>query len=186
MGNGQSLKLAASYKSLFQRNPFGKNQSIKKTTPSKMKKQGIYYIIIFLFIILMGCTQNKNSTHNKSLPDHLDSSKITISSLPNAQDSMKTINLKLGEETIIQLKELEGYTWYYEVKPDWIISMTEEYDAPNKSGNKSEATDIDKSTKVFKIKTLKKGEASIRFYEIHAWEQKSKPIDEKLYTVKIE
>ena len=151
-----------------------------------MKKQGTYYIIISLFIILMGCTQNKNSTQNKNLPDHLDSSKTAISSRPNAQDSMKTINLKLGEETTIELKELEGYTWYYEVKPDWVISMTEEYDTPYKSANNSEATDVAKSTKVFKIKTLKKGEASIRFYEIHAWEQKSKPIDEKFYTVKIE
>ena len=151
-----------------------------------MKKQGTYYIIISLFIILMGCTQNKNSTQNKNLPDHLDSSKTAISSRVNTQDSMKTINLKLGEETTIELKELEGYTWYYEVKPDWVISMTEEYDTPYKSANNSEATDVAKSTKVFKIKTLKKGEASIRFYEIHAWEQKSKPIDEKFYTVKIE
>lgn len=151
-----------------------------------MKKQGTYYIIISLIFILTSCTQNKNSTQNKGLPDHLDSSKTAISSRVNTQDSMKTINLKLGEETTIELKELEGYTWYYEVKPDWVISMTEEYDAPYKSASKSDVTDVAKSTKVFKIKTLKKGEASIRFYEIHAWEQKSKPIDEKFYTIKIE
>ena len=151
-----------------------------------MKKQGSFYALLYISLVFICCHQNKSSTQNKNLPDHLDSSKTAISSRPNAQDSMKTINLKLGEETTIELKELEGYTWYYEVKPDWVISMTEEYDAPYKSANKSEATDVAKSTKVFKIKTLKKGEASIRFYEIHAWEQKSKPIDEKFYTVKIE
>ena len=152
-----------------------------------MKKQSLYYTVILLSFILMSCTQNKkNATHNKNLPNYLDSTKTAISSLPNAQDSMKTINLKLGEETTIELKEIEGYTWYYEVKPDWVISMTEEYDAPYKSATISEATDVAKSTKVFKIKTLKKGEANIRFYEIHAWEQKSKPLDEKFYMVKIE
>ncbi len=151
-----------------------------------MKKQGSFYALLYFSLVFICCHQNKNSTQNKSLPDHLDSLKTAISSLHNAQDSMKTINLKLGEDTTIELKELDGYTWYYEVKPDWVISMTEEYDAPYKSASKSEVTDFSKSTKVFKIKTLKKGEATIRFYEIKAWEQKSKPIDEQFYTVKIE
>ncbi len=151
-----------------------------------MKKNSIFYLLLYIFLTFICCHQNKNSTQNKGLPDYMDSSKTAISSRPNTQNNMKTINLKLGEETTIELKELEGYTWYYEVKPDWVISMTEEYDAPYKSASKSDVADVAKSTKVFKIKTLKKGEASIRFYEIHAWEQKSKPIDEKFYTITIE
>lgn len=151
-----------------------------------MKKEYVFYILFTLTTILLACTQNKKPNQNRSLPNVLDSSKTPTSSLSNASDRMKTINLKLGEETTIELRIQEGYTWYYEVKPEWVISMTEEYDAPNKSASKSGATETTKSSVVFKIKTLKKGEVSIRFYAIHAWEQKSKPVEEQFYTIKIE
>jgi hypothetical protein len=99
---------------------------------------------------------------------------------------MKTINLKLGEETIIELQNIPEYTWFYETKPDWIISMIQEYSLPSKSKGTINNTETNVVKTIYKIKTLKKGEVVIRFYAILAWEINPKPFKEVFYTIVVE
>jgi hypothetical protein len=151
-----------------------------------MKKKYAFLILLSINSFL-GCKeQSKVTEGSRGMSSQLDSLTSPISIPLNMQDSMKTISLKLGEETTIQLNILKDYTWYYEVKPDWVISMTEPYGAPYKGGLTSDNTEASTDTKIFKIKTLKIGEATIRFYAIKAGEPNSKPIAEKFYTIKIQ
>jgi hypothetical protein len=97
---------------------------------------------------------------------------------------MKIIKLKIGDETSIELQNIPEYTWYYETKPDWIISMVEEYSTPFKATgitNEKQAITI-----TYRIKTLKKGEIIIKFYAIKAWEKDAKPFEEVFYKIIIE
>ncbi len=105
----------------------------------------------------------------------------------NKNEKMKIINLSLGSETSIELQNIPEHTWYYETKPDWVVSMVQEYSSPFKSkgtSNDKQATDTSKS--IYKIKTLKKGEVIIRFYAIIAWENDSKPFEEVFYKIVVE
>jgi hypothetical protein len=151
-----------------------------------MKKKYAFLILLSVTLFLSCKQQTKVTEGSRGMSSQLDSSTSPISIPLNMQDSMKTISLKIGEETTIQLEILKDYTWYYEVKPDWVISMTEPYGAPYKGSSTSDKTVASTDIKVFKIKTLKTGEATIRFYAIKAGESNSKPIAEKFYTIKIQ
>ncbi len=97
---------------------------------------------------------------------------------------MKIINLKLGHKTTIEIQNIPEYTWYYETKPDWIVSMVQEYSLPFKSNKTSDENQS--NSNIYTITPLKKGEVIIRFYAVKAWENDSKPNKEIFYTIVVE
>jgi predicted secreted protein len=105
-------------------------------------------------------------------------------------DGVETLTVKVGKKIQIQLKDIPttGYTWLYEAKPDWIMSMTEPYDYPSKSATPNDSVPPvagAPSVKTYVIEGLKKGEVNLRFYLVRPWEQNATPAEEKFYLIRV-
>ncbi len=133
--------------------------------------------LILCILLLISCGKNRVENHKNISPNQSSSTQNNL---------MKTIKIKLGEEILIGLQNIPEYTWFYETKPDWIISMTQEYSLPFKSKGTNDHSEVDVTKTTYQIKTLKKGEVTIRFYAILAWETNPKPVKEILYKIVVE
>lgn len=111
-----------------------------------------------------------SDTASRSLPNQNDMTKLTVA-------NGDTIQIKLTNNTAST-----GTSWYYSVSEDWIISMTEQYGYPNKSGASAEnATNVN----TFLVKGLKKGTVSIRFYLVPTGQTNTQPLQEEFYSVEV-
>lgn len=92
---------------------------------------------------------------------------ILPAQLMTTHHATRQLTLRTGETKSILLDEPAepGYNWYYAVSADWVISMTEPYDYPARSGSPSVA-EVPKQ-KVFLVAGLKPGKVSIRFYQMN-------------------
>lgn len=96
----------------------------------------------------------------------------------------KTIEINKAFEMVLKGHGTTGYEWQWKVSPQKIVSVNLLKPVENGSENILPGSSVDE---VYSIKGLKKGEATIYFYLVRAWEDDSiKPKEEKRIKVTVE
>lgn len=105
-------------------------------------------------------------------------------------DKVELLNLNIGEEYIVKLpdRSTAGYSWFFEVNRDWIISIKElDADLEPSQGQRNQDSSLAPPGALrvvrFAVKGIKAGEALLRFYQIRPWETQQKPVMEKYFKV---
>ena len=113
-------------------------------------------------------------------------SKQLDSKAPPDDTAMELIVLSIGQEHHIDLPDhsTAGYSWFFEVSQDWIISV-KELDTPPLQPDSGQNPSGAASQLRFSVKGLKEGEAILRFYQVRPWEKQQKPTNENYYKIQV-
>jgi len=113
-------------------------------------------------------------------------SKQPDSTAPPDDTAMELIVLSIGQERHIDLpdRSTAGYSWFFDVSRDWIVSVKEQFASPDQPDTSQFAVGSARQVR-FSVKGLKPGEAILRFYEIRPWEKPQKPTNENYYKIQV-